>query len=370
VFPWIEPGEHGVLTGSGALTLALADLGNSVVWSGASSQTATLPTVASVPDGSGYAFRNAGTAILTLDPAGTELVNGSATLAMAPGASLDVIKVGGAWHAFFGPDISAAYSAWAGTAGGTANAITLSVSPAPAAYVVGQVIRFLIASTNTTTTTVNLNGLGLKTIRRSDGTTDLTVGDMPAGHIAEITYDGSNFRLRPIQHGRIIGEEIAFYGSALPTGVLWCAGQAVSRTTYAALFAVLGTTYGSGDGSTTFNLPDMRGRAGFGRDDMSVGAANRLTNAGSGVTGTTLGATGGSEYLAAHSHTAGASTVSVPTYSGGTIVGAAAFTISPYDDGGSRALPVPTITVNSAGSGASGNIPPALVRNVGIYAGV
>ena len=50
-----------------------------------------------------------------------------------------------------------------------------------------------------------------------------------------------------------------FAGSTAPTGWLLCNGSAVSRTDYAALFAVIGTTYGVGDGSTTFNLPDMRG---------------------------------------------------------------------------------------------------------------
>jgi microcystin-dependent protein len=49
-----------------------------------------------------------------------------------------------------------------------------------------------------------------------------------------------------------------------PTGYLLCAGAAVSRTTYAALYAVIGTTYGVGDGTTTFNVPDLRGRSPFG----------------------------------------------------------------------------------------------------------
>ena len=47
--------------------------------------------------------------------------------------------------------------------------------------------------------------------------------------------------------------------STIPTGFLLCNGQAVSRTTYPALFSMIGTTYGSGDGINTFNLPDMRG---------------------------------------------------------------------------------------------------------------
>jgi microcystin-dependent protein len=84
-------------------------------------------------------------------------------------------------------------------------------------------------------------------------------------------------------------------GTAAPTGWLLCHGQAVNRTTYATLFAVISTTYGAGDGSTTFNLPDIRGRVVAGQDDMGGVSANRLTNASGGLDGDTLGATGGSE---------------------------------------------------------------------------
>ena len=62
------------------------------------------------------------------------------------------------------------------------------------------------------------------------------------------------------------GTVAAFAGSAAPSGWLLCDGSAVSRTTYAALFAVIGTTYGAGDGSTTFNLPNLKGRVPVGRD--------------------------------------------------------------------------------------------------------
>ena len=58
----------------------------------------------------------------------------------------------------------------------------------------------------------------------------------------------------------LIGEIKPYAGSDEPTGWLKCDGRAISRTTYSALFNVIGTTYGSGDGSTTFNLPDMRDR--------------------------------------------------------------------------------------------------------------
>lgn len=61
-----------------------------------------------------------------------------------------------------------------------------------------------------------------------------------------------------------------FAGSAAPSGWLLCEGQAVSRTTYSALFAVLGTTYGVGDGSTTFTLPNMKGRVPVGLDSAQT----------------------------------------------------------------------------------------------------
>jgi microcystin-dependent protein len=61
------------------------------------------------------------------------------------------------------------------------------------------------------------------------------------------------------------------------------------------LFALCSTTFGVGDGSTTFNIPDLRGRLVPGLDNMGGSAANRITNAGSGIVGTTIGASGGAE---------------------------------------------------------------------------
>ena len=59
-----------------------------------------------------------------------------------------------------------------------------------------------------------------------------------------------------------------YAGSAAPTGWLKCNGDAISRTTYATLFAAIGTTYGTGDGSSTFNVPDLRGEFVRGWDDI------------------------------------------------------------------------------------------------------
>lgn len=63
------------------------------------------------------------------------------------------------------------------------------------------------------------------------------------------------------------GSVYTFAGATVPTGWLKCNGALLSRTTYAALFAVIGTTYGAGDGSTTFALPDLRGEFVRGFDD-------------------------------------------------------------------------------------------------------
>ena len=72
-----------------------------------------------------------------------------------------------------------------------------------------------------------------------------------------------------------------FAGSVAPDGWLLCNGQAVSRTTYSKLFNVIGTTYGEGDGSTTFNVPDLRGRTpvGVGTGTASDATAHALGQA-------------------------------------------------------------------------------------------
>lgn len=89
----------------------------------------------------------------------------------------------------------------------------------------------------------------------------------------------------------------AHAGGSAPAGWLLCDGSAISRTAYASLFGAIGTTYGTGDGSTTFNIPDLRGRVVAGKDNMNGTAAGRIAagSGASGINGQTLGASGGSE---------------------------------------------------------------------------
>jgi len=102
-----------------------------------------------------------------------------------------------------------------------------------------------------------------------------------------------------------IGVVVDFWGSTPPENYLFAAGQEVSRSTYAALFAVIGTNAGAGDGSTTFNLPDYRGRIGAGRESMATPATTRLNT----LSSSTLGAAGGAQthtlteaQMPAHNH--------------------------------------------------------------------
>jgi microcystin-dependent protein len=69
-----------------------------------------------------------------------------------------------------------------------------------------------------------------------------------------------------------VGEIYMYAGSTAPTGFIICDGSAISRATYSELFDVIGTTYGTGDGSTTFNLPDLSGRVVIGvSSNYSIG---------------------------------------------------------------------------------------------------
>lgn len=152
-------------------------------------------------------------------------------------------------------------------------------------------------------------------------------------------------------------------------------GQAISRTTYATLFALIGTTYGAGDGSTTFNLPDMTGRVAA----MREASPSRLTSGGFGGDSTTLGATGGLEtetltaaQIPAHTHPNTLSdpghshTYVRPNYAAGQIGGGG----TPGSTNGTAVQTDATLTgitianaANTGGGGAHPNVQPTIIVN-------
>lgn len=205
-----------------------------------------------------------------------------------------------------------------------------------------------------------------------------------------------------------VGTRVGYSGPAasVPTGWLLCFGQAVSRTTYNRLFAVIGTTYGVGDGSTTFNLPDHRGRTAVGKDDMGGSAASRVTLAVAGFDATVLGAAGGDQRFFQHTHsltdsghihtgsTASAgdhthtASVNIPVVTSfseppgpavsGLVIGeqistanisVAVSTNGAHTHGATIASNTTGITIANAGSGTSQNVQPSITENVIIYAG-
>ncbi|AWM02528.1 phage tail protein [Bradyrhizobium amphicarpaeae] len=184
----------------------------------------------------------------------------------------------------------------------------------------GQVIAFTPHTTNGATVTINVDSLGAKPLRAAPST-DLPVGVLIQGtpYVALYNHADQAFYLQGLfgnPYNIPIGGSIDFWGTAAPnSSFALMYGQAISRTTYSALFALVGTIYGTGDGSTTFNIPDLRGRIAAGKDDMGGSAASRLTLAYFGTSAAALGAVGGSESKALI-------TANLPAYTpSGTITG-------------------------------------------------
>ncbi|WP_424630742.1 tail fiber protein [Bradyrhizobium sp. SYSU BS000235] len=166
------------------------------------------------------------------------------------------------------------------------------------AHLDGQQIAFTPHDTNGATVTLAVDGLGAKPLRSAPGV-DLPAAMLIAGSPYVATYysGAGEFVLQgfyTLPEVIPVGGCIPYLGATVPNNnFAFPFGQTFSRTVYSKLFALVGTKFGSGDGSTTFNGPDIRGRAFFGLDNMGGAAANRITSGGSGIAGTTLGATGG-----------------------------------------------------------------------------
>lgn len=259
---------------------------------------------------------------------------------MAPSDVNDSARAMMASTAAFRDDIAGAIAT-----GGTSTAYTVTSYQVfdSLAHLNGKVIAFTPHTTNGSTVTLNVDGLGAKPLR-SAPSVELVAGTLVEGTPYTCMYDSSdavfylhNFYVNP--YVVPIGTVLDYSGTTAPnSSFVLCYGQAISRTTYSVLFGLTSTTFGVGDGSTTFNVPDLRGRVIAGKDDMGGSSANRLTNADDGLNGDTLGATGGGETqtlvtdnLPAYTPSGTisvAGTVPINTTAGFNIVGGGAVTLN------------------------------------------
>jgi len=264
--------------------------------------------------------------------------------------------------------------------GGTSTAYTVTSNQGfdTLAHLTGAMIAFVPHASCGATVTLNVDGLGAKPLRTSPGV-ELQSGMLIQGTPYVATYSNADgvFYLRgfyALPYAIPIGGLLPYVGSTAPNSSFALPfGQAISRTTYAGLFSMISTTFGVGDGTTTFNLPDLRGRAIFGLDNMGGSAASRITVAGGNFDGTAFGTVGGaqnhtltSNELPSHTHTA---TVTDPghvhTYNATGSGNHAGGTFSHVETGiGSTGSATTGITISNASTGggsAHSIMPPSMV---------
>jgi hypothetical protein len=181
------------------------------------------------------------------------------------------------------------------TTGGSSTAYTVTSYQVfdTLAHLHGQMIAFIPHATNTAGCTLNVDGLGAKPLVQSPGL-DLPPGSLILGTPYVVTYRNDLGTPSFVLQGGLanpynipLGGGMDFWGTVVPnSSFAFPIGQAISRTTYATLFSLISTTFGVGDGSSTFNLPDKTGRV----SAMKESSATRLSVALAGFSGATLGA--------------------------------------------------------------------------------
>jgi microcystin-dependent protein len=280
---------------------------------------------------------------------------------MAPSGVNDVLRAHqGAikrWYSWSTPKLTA----------GTSTAYTLSYGVAPGALVDGMTHLVEFHTANGAAPTLNVNLLGAVPLHYySYGAWRAVPATLfGANAVFRLAYNQSagSFRLFGLQDRTGVVENFA--GATAPAGSLLCYGQAVSRTAYAGLFAALGTAHGVGDGSTTFNLPDLRSRATIGKSDMGGSEVGVLDGT---VPRSTLGGAMGSQYNTAVTTVSGSATGSMTGTADGDTANEVASAVSGT---GAKALVHThfvtvsgTLSVSASGtSGAFSIVQPSRVMN-------
>ena len=310
---------------------------------------------------------------------------------MAPSAVNDSARAMMASLAGYRDDIAGAIAT-----GGTSTAYTVTSYQVfdTLAHMSGQVIAFTPHTTNGATVTLNVDGLGAKPLRSSTGV-ELLAGTLIAGTPYTALYNNSdavwylhNFYSNP--YNIPLGSGMDFWGTTAPnSSFVFPYGQAISRTTYSTLFTIFSTTYGVGDGSTTFNIPDLRGRVVGAVDNMGGTPASRLANGDLALVRHTLGGAGGEDTntlalanlpTGITSTNSGAIALSVTTSQkvvngpnlGSAVGGGTQVTAADAGSGGALSLLVSTgtiaigdadVTSNNTSGSAHNNVQPTILCN-------
>jgi microcystin-dependent protein len=242
---------------------------------------------------------------------------------------------------------------------GTASAFILGYSVPPTALTDGDSHTVTFHAANAAGATLNVNLLGDKPLHYySAGAWRLVPAALwGADQIRRVAYHSASGAYRLLDLDDRTGVVEAFAGATAPAGSLLCFGQAISRTAYAGLFAVLSTDHGVGDGSATFNLPDLRGRVGAGKSDMGGSDAGNLTG------GATLGAGLGGQSTSTSGTGSGSASINGNTFgpSSTTTATGGAVTVGAGDHGHNMSFNAPvTVAITTA---AFGIVQPTRVLN-------
>lgn len=180
-------------------------------------------------------------------------------------------------------------STYGGVSTGSANAQAITI-PNYSADLPGVVLRFTPGFINSGPATISINGRTPVALVRpsSIGNVAFSSGELQTGELTCITFNGAAYQQSCNVDMTPIGRTVEFRGAATPRGTLIEDGTCVSTTTYAALFSVIGSTYGSCSAGL-FALPDSRGTMFAALDNQGAnGAANRITSGGSGCDATVV----------------------------------------------------------------------------------
>ena len=221
-----------------------------------------------------------------------------------------------------------------------------------AAATAGDGFRVAVKKVDSSSNNVTIDGNSSETI---DGATTLLLDGQYDSVV--LVSNGSNWFVaaekNPTADTIPVGSMTVWTTTTAPAGWLLCYGQEVSETTYAGLFAVVGTTFNTGgEAGGNFRVPDMRGRAPFGKDDMGGTPANRISG------GTTIGGTGGAETYTLTTSELPAHTHSITTFFGSSSTG----TDGRISTANTNVGPQTAGATGSSGSGAAFNkMPPYML---------